>query len=149
MFLLLDAAPAPKDKPSEPSKEELLSKHLKLLEGKWKIVSITNDKVLGKEKKQDQIWEFRQTRLLKYSVNQKKATPRKTSITLDPSKSPPFIDMFVEVSESTLLGIYDFDKDKLIICYGANEAERPTKFVSDKQQRSILVVLEPVKDGKK
>jgi uncharacterized protein (TIGR03067 family) len=68
-----------------------------------------------------------------------------SKFTLDPSKTPKTIDMTATKGEgqgTTMLGIYRFEKKKLILCIGK---DRPTKFTGA-GKAGLLYLKHPEKD---
>lgn len=65
---------------------------------------------------------------------------------LDATKKPKTLDLSVETGElkgKTLIGIYELDGDKLKICHGAPDSERPKEFGS--KQGIGIIELKRVK----
>jgi uncharacterized protein (TIGR03067 family) len=69
-----------------------------------------------------------------------------SNLSLDPTKDPPQIDIWVPTQgeETRARGIYKSDGETLTICYALG-AERPTKFESLPKSRNWLITLKRVK----
>lgn len=128
------AAPVPKEPPKPVG-----------IEGEWKIVefvkngrprekgpatmTIKGDKMTISDGKRDEI----------------------AAITLDPKTNPATIDIRPEKNgnpappDKVVKGIYKIEKDKLIICYSMDDAERPKEFKSDPDSKTGMFTLERVK----
>jgi uncharacterized protein (TIGR03067 family) len=64
------------------------------------------------------------------------------AFSIDPNKKPKTIDMISSHKEvGTLQGIYTLDGDKLKICYGRKEKDRPGEFVTARGDRRVFMVL--------
>jgi len=67
-------------------------------------------------------------------------TEKDAEFKLDSSKSPKTIDI-KEQGSTTVLGIYEFDGDRLKICFAKEGGERPTKFKSPEGSKISYFVL--------
>lgn len=96
---------------------------LALFQGEWKIVQIEvrgRNNILYKKNKKVvfHIVRFKDNRFLLGGEDS-------GLISLDPSKSPKHLDL---IYNGTSLGIYKFDGDALLICWGGQKSKRPTEF---------------------
>jgi|SRR5262245_11614821 len=114
------------------------------MEGKWKMVSGTNNgnKIDGKslegevtiDKEKFTIKGADMTHVMAYKVNA--------------DKSPVQIDMEGKEGPAAGLkteGIIALDGDKLTLAYALPEGKRPEKFESAKDSKTMLIVMERVK----
>jgi uncharacterized protein (TIGR03067 family) len=128
---LLAAADTPKDDAGK--------KDLDKLKGTWQVVAMTiggesGDKTLVQKMKLT-IEGDRFT--LEDGRGKKTAT-----VKLDPSKKPPAFDLMPTGEKLVVLGIYELDGDALKLCWqGDEKKDRPTKFVSEKGGRVMLMEL--------
>ena len=68
-----------------------------------------------------------------------------TRVELDPSKSPPTIDIIPDGGPSRdkrILGIYKFDGERLIICVADPDRPRPIDFKAEKGSKWTLMTFE-------
>jgi uncharacterized protein (TIGR03067 family) len=65
------------------------------------------------------------------------------TIASDPSKNPPTIDTETTSGDNKgakMVGIYEISKDRLMVCYRAAPAARPTEF-SPKDKTGMFVII--------
>ncbi len=132
---------------ADDQKEEK-SEDLKLLQGKWQVVSVTtrgNDR--PKEDLKDQTMTFNQNKCVivdKIEVN--------CTFKIDPAKTPKHFDLTILIRDREVFapGIYKLKEDKLTICLsvGKDAKEPPEAFESKEGSKTSLVVLEKIKEKK-
>lgn len=107
------------------------------LQGAWRHRSIDlNGKAAAPAVAREFVYRFDGTRFTNSRAGQLNS---QGTYTLDPSKSPPWID-FVETTGVTIYGIYRLDGAALTLCL--HERRRPTEFESRPGQVRSLVVLD-------
>ncbi len=71
---------------------------------------------------------------------------------LDPAAKPRKIDLAIKSGNDEgkmQLGLYEFDKDRLKICFAmAGADERPNEFAAKEEPRSMVLILERIKAEK-
>lgn len=115
------------------------------LQGEWKLVGLTKN---GVPEPKNRLTTSRLTVsnsniTLNDGVNKPEGT-----FTFDPKANPPAIDITLTVSGGTPTtgkGIYKLEKDRLTICFGLNNTDRPNEFKSVKGGTVGMWVLERVK----
>ncbi len=109
-------------------------------QGNWKYVSLEYS---GQKVAPPIVREYRyKFEGTQYSNSRNGREESKGSFAIDPSHSPPWLDL-TESSGFTIYGIYRFDGERLTICL--HEKQRPTAFTSSGGPGSILFVLGPDK----
>jgi uncharacterized protein (TIGR03067 family) len=129
----LVAAPPPK---AEPAKEALAG-----LQGEWKQLEYTKN---GMKDECSNCFVIIKDNF--FTVREAGRNDVAT-FTIDPKADPKTIDLKVQEKDQvlSLKGIYKLEKDKLTICIGLADAERPKEFKSAKGSKRGLFVLERVK----
>lgn len=104
-------------------------KDLEALQGEWTLVS-TEPKLEPEEAYKLTIkgeqWTIRAPSILGNAA-------AKTTIKIDPSKSPKTLDLTIRIGDRELpprLGIYKLEGNTLTVCQTIGKAERPTEFRS-------------------
>ena len=64
---------------------------------------------------------------------------------LDATKAPKTIDIDMQITEETLLGIYEIKGDTLTICLGSPGDKRPSEFESRAKSGRFLMTLKRLK----
>jgi len=105
-------------------------------EGKWTAISMTEFGKKTEEGVQALVLDFKGDEVT-LSVLGKS---QQGSFKADPSKSPKQFEMQMAGKE-LFRGIYKIEKDILTLCFVGGEAERPAKFESSGDYRTLLLVL--------
>lgn len=114
---------------AEGPNEDAAAKDLKRMEGDWVVVSMEVDGL--KVPDEDAMAFFRTVKGDSYTVSRYRKVAGKGTIRLDATKKPRAIDARPAGAEGkSLLGIYQFDGNKLKLCFARPGADRPTEFVS-------------------
>ena len=111
----------------------------KELQGTWAVDSLeSNGKLISPDT----------TDKLKVIIDGKKlifkgqSSDEEMTFRLAPTKKPREIDLIsTDKKVGTLEGIYSLEGDKLTICYGRKEKDRPQEFVTKSGDRRVLMVL--------
>jgi uncharacterized protein (TIGR03067 family) len=120
-----------------------VKKELAKFEGTWQPFYVEAD---GKELKAD-IKEHRLVIAGKAFVFTGDGKQEGT-ITIDPGKKPPTIDTEVTAGDhkgTKMVGIYEFSKDRLMVCYTAAPGERPAEFRTREKSGLFIVMYKRVK----
>jgi uncharacterized protein (TIGR03067 family) len=120
-----------------------VKKELAKFEGTWQPFYVEAD---GKELKAD-IKEHRLVIAGKAFVFTGDGKQEGT-ITIDLSKKPPTIDTEVTAGDhkgTKMVGIYEFSKDRLMVCYTAAPGERPTEFRTREKSGLFIVMYKRIK----
>jgi uncharacterized protein (TIGR03067 family) len=123
------------------SDEEAAAKDLKRMEGDWVVVSMVVDGF--KVPDDDAMAYFRSVKENRYSVSRYRKAAGKGTIRLDATKKPRAIDALPDGASdkaSSLLGIYEFDGNKLKLCFARPGTARPTEFRSEQGSGHNLTV---------
>jgi uncharacterized protein (TIGR03067 family) len=133
---LLLAADAPQDVASK--------KDLEKMQGDWVTVSYIRD---GEKLPDDEAQAlFRTVKGNEYTVSRFDKVLGGGTFTLDATKKPKTIDSLPRArpgaKATPLLGIYEFDGEKMRTCYAAPGKERPTAFESKEGSGWTLTVWE-------
>jgi uncharacterized protein (TIGR03067 family) len=123
------------DEPPRAVKDEL-----KLLEGEWKVVAAEAD---GKPVESKAVVKF--TADGKCTISTPGATTIETTITLDPTKEPKWMDAMDAVRKTPQKGIYELKGDKLRAVFQPDaKGDRPAEF-STKKKGEVMFTYERVK----
>ncbi len=120
----------------------------KAFHGAWKTVRLVNE---GKEvaKKVFQDWRSESSADGKYVLRNDRKVLERGTFVVDAGKTPHTIDFHITEGADrgkTSLGIYKFEKGRLICCYGvAGSKKRPTTFEPQPGTGFSLQVFERVK----
>src|SRR5262249_23499075 len=127
---LLVAAPAPKEAPKPAAADNPLV-------GEWVV-----EGHLASGKPIPQIGKPERVTVTKDRWKVMKEGEAEANLSLDPTKDPPHIDVWVPTQgeETRVRGIYKLDGGTLKICYKFG-AERPTKFESPARSGIWLMIL--------
>jgi uncharacterized protein (TIGR03067 family) len=135
VLVALMAADSP---PGEAGKKDLAK-----MQGDWALVFMTKDGM--KVPDDDAQALFRTVKGNEYTVFRYDRVAGKGTFTLDATKKPKTIDFLPANSKDktkALLGIYEFDGDKLKYCYAPIGKPRPTEFTSQEGVLQTLAVWE-------
>jgi uncharacterized protein (TIGR03067 family) len=125
LTLLLVGTAVAADQP----KDDASKKDLEKMQGDWAAVSmVVNGQVLPDDDAQAL---FRTVKGNDYTVFRFSAARGKGTFTIDATKKPRTIDfqpMSPKDKLPPMLGIYEFDGDKLKMCYASPGKDRPTTF---------------------
>ena len=118
---------------------------LKSLEGSWAVVKCTENGEAGSVEGLDikNLMCIFKGDVLFLHFFPKNAIKPLGRIVLDPSTKPQSIDIFNRKKTDT--GIYELDGDTLKICTSKDQAARPKKFESTKENKATLIELKRVK----
>jgi len=110
------------------------------MQGDWACVSMTRD---GTEFPSEAVQAlFRTVKGEEYSVFRWEKPIGKGSFKIDATQKPKTIDLIPAAAKgkpATIQGIYEFDGEKLKLCYGAPGQPRPKEFKAP--QGSMLTVF--------
>jgi uncharacterized protein (TIGR03067 family) len=136
---------------SDENKEEVAK-----FEGTWAAVSYVenghDDGETGGPAEESLIrWVFKGDKVTLLAETEEAAL--KGSFKLDPKPKTKTIDMVFPPApdskkDQTVLGIYEFEGNKLKICYGLDGVKRPTEFKSKPKSSHIMIVFEKLKNEK-
>jgi uncharacterized protein (TIGR03067 family) len=135
IFVLLTASPSPED----------ANRHdMEMLQGDWQVVSMTFD---GDRIADDEAQVlFRSVKGEEYSLFQFDKVLAKGALKIDANQRPKCIDdQPTQKDRKPRLGIYEFDGDRLRMCFAAPGSPRPKEFVSKPDSGVSLTVWERVK----
>ena len=145
--LLIAGGPVPA---GQATKQEAIQQELKLLEGRWRLISLETDgeqiSVSRIQRAEPEI--FIQGTTLKDYVRGKQT--RETDFSIDPTRSPKTLDAKIVEGEpvgATSKAIYDLAGDRLRICwivYGVRR-ERPSSFATFVDSGLLLEEYERIK----
>ena len=123
VLLLAIAVTAAADAPADTGKKDL-----EQMQGDWASDSYAAD---GMQLPDDDARAyFRTIKGDAYTVARYKRVLGKGTIKLDAAKKPKAIDALPAGSDKPLLGIYEFDGDKMKLCFAGPGKDRPTAFTS-------------------
>lgn len=142
-FLLLVLAFTGAEGPSEDD----AAKDLKRMEGDWIVVSMEVDGM--KIPDEDAMAYFRTVKGDQYTMSRYRKIAGKGTIRLDATKKPRAIDAQpagAAAQGKSVLGIYEFDGNKLKLCFARLGSERPTEFVSKEGSGHTLTIWQREKE---
>jgi uncharacterized protein (TIGR03067 family) len=135
VLVALIAADGPPDKASK--------KDLAKMQGDWALVSMTKDGM--KVPDDDAQALFRTVKGNEYTVFRYDRGAGKGTFTIDATKKPKTIDFLPANSKDktkVMLGIYEFDGEKIKYCYAPIGKPWPTEFTSNEGVLQTLAVWE-------
>ncbi len=125
-------------------------KEIKKFEGSWRLESLEND---GAKTPDEELKRMKLTiEGEKYTLKTEDATVSAGTIKVDGAKKPKTINIMAtdgDGSGQEMLGIYELDGDKMKVCYGRPNEERPSKLAAEAGSGRILVVAVKVKKDSK
>jgi uncharacterized protein (TIGR03067 family) len=122
-------------------KDDAGAADLKKMQGDWVVVSMEVDGM--KIPDDDAQALFRTVKGDQYTVSRYRRVAGKGTIKLDATKKPRAIDALpaARAGKATpLLGIYEFDRDKLKLCFAPPGAARPAEFSAKEGSGHTLTV---------
>ncbi len=123
------------------AKEDAAAEDLKRMQGDWVVVSMEVDGL--KVPDDDAMALFRSVKGDRYTVSRYRRLAGKGTIKLDATKKPRTIDALpagVTDKAKAVLGIYEFDGDKLKLCFARPGMARPTEFSAKEDSGNTLTV---------
>ena len=133
LLLLAAGALAAADAPAGAGKKDL-----ERMQGDWACDAYTTE---GMELPADSAQAlFRTIKGDTYAVFRFKKRIGKGTLKLDAGKKPKAIDALPDGGDKPLLGIYEFDGDKLKLCFAGPGMGRPTAFTADAGSGRTLTV---------
>jgi len=125
------------------AKDDANKKDMEKLQGDWAAVSMVRD---GMDIPRDDAQAFfRTVKGDKYSVFRYDQVVNKWTFTIDATKNPKTMDVLpegVDDKSKASLGIYEFDGDKLKVCFATPGKDRPADFTSKEGSGHALTVWE-------
>jgi uncharacterized protein (TIGR03067 family) len=126
---------------AEVAKEDAAALDLKRMQGDWLVVSMEVDGL--KVPDDDAMALFRSVKGDQYTVSRYRKVVGKGTIKLDAAKKPRAIDALPAVAKGeakALLGIYEFEGNKLNLCFAAPGKARPTEFSAKEDSGHTLTI---------
>jgi len=126
---------------ADAAKEDAAAEDLKKMQGDWIVVTMVADGM--KIPDDDAQALFRTVKGDQYTVSRYRRVIGKGTIQLDATKKPRTIDARpagAARDAKPILGIYEFDGDKLKLCFAPAGKERPTQFRSEEGSGLTLTV---------
>jgi uncharacterized protein (TIGR03067 family) len=123
------------------AKEDAAAEDLKRMQGDWVVASMVSDGM--KIPDDDAMALFRSVKGDQYTVSRYRKVAGKGTIKLDATKKPRAIDAVpagASGEAKSLLGIYEFDGNKLKLCFARPGKARPTEFTSKEDSGHTLTV---------
>jgi|SRR5579864_81701 len=124
-------------------KEATLKEELKRLEGTWRVIAV---ELGGKEIDRN---EISPNNLLIFSGTKCSTVTGKRTIegtfTIDPSKSPKWIDVTRTSDKVTWPGIYELKDDTIKVFLGTPGGQRPTEFKTREGTQQVIHTHDRVK----
>jgi uncharacterized protein (TIGR03067 family) len=128
------------------AREDAIKKTLLRWQGTWRPISaVENGATLPADKLKDQSFFVGADTFL---IRQGQIALQAGNLQIDPTVSPSTVNVIVkqgQKKDTTLLGIYSLDGDKLKICFDPKGQERPKEFESGAGSGLILATYERVK----
>src|SRR5262249_6754970 len=119
------------------------AKDLKKMQGDWAMVSMIRDGQQVPDEAAQAL--FRTVKGNEYTVFRYDKPVAKGTFKLDASKKPKAIDLFLANAPKgakPTLGIYEFDGEKLKLCYASPGKDRPAEFTSKEGTEQTMTVWE-------
>jgi len=132
---------------AEGAKEDAAAEDLKRMQGNWVVVSMEVDGL--KVPDDDAMALFRSVKGDRYTVSRYRKVVGKGTIKLDATKKPRAIDALpagATGEAKSLLGIYEFDGNKLKLCFARPGMPRPTEFSAKEDSGHTLTVWQREKE---
>lgn len=126
---------------AEGAKDDAAAEDLKKMQGDWVVVSMEVDGM--KIPDDDAQALFRTVKGDQYTVSRYRRAAGKGTIKLDATRKPRAIDALPAKAAGKarpVLGIYEFDGDKLKLCFASPGADRPTQFSAKEGSGNTLTV---------
>ena len=127
-----------------PKKDDAVKDELKRLEGAWRVVAV---ELGGKEIDREEIGDG--NNLLVFSGTKCSTVTGKRTIectfTIDPTKTPRWIDVTRTSDKITWPGIYELKGDTLKVFQGPPGGKRPTEFKTKEGTQQVIHTHERVK----
>jgi uncharacterized protein (TIGR03067 family) len=126
------------------AKEDAAAEDLKKMQGDWVVVTMESDGM--KIPDDDAQALFRTVKGDQYTVFRYRRVIGKGTIQLDATKKPRTFDARPAGGArdaKPILGIYEFDGDKLKLCYAGPGKDRPTQFRTEEGSGHTLAVWQP------
>jgi uncharacterized protein (TIGR03067 family) len=131
---------------AEATKEDA-AEDLKRMQGEWVVVSMEVDGM--KVPDDDAMALFRSVKGDSYTVSRYRRIRGKGTIRLDATKKPRAIDALpagATDKAQSLLGIYEFEGNKLKLCFARPGMARPTEFRSKEDSGHTLTIWQREKE---
>jgi uncharacterized protein (TIGR03067 family) len=125
---------------AEGTKEDA-AKDLKKMQGDWVVVSMEVDGMRIPDDDAQAL--FRTVKGDEYTISRYRKMAGKGTIKLDATKTPRAIDAIpggAAAKSKPILGIYEFDGEKLKLCFARPDMPRPTEFRSKEGSGHTLTV---------
>jgi uncharacterized protein (TIGR03067 family) len=132
---------------AEEPNDAAAAKDLKRMQGDWVVVSMEVDGM--KIPEEDATAYFRSVKGDQYTVSRYRKLVGKGTVKLDVTKKPRAIDALPAGASGegkSLLGIYEFDGNKLKLCFARPGSPRPTDFASKEGSGHNLTVWQREKE---
>jgi uncharacterized protein (TIGR03067 family) len=121
--------------------DDAAAEDLKRMQGDWVVASMESDGM--KIPDDDAMALFRSVKGDQYTVSRYRRVAGKGTIKLDATKKPRAIDALpagAKGDAKALLGIYEFEGDKLKLCFARPGVARPTEFSAKEDSGHTLTV---------
>ncbi|HZV04364.1 MAG TPA: TIGR03067 domain-containing protein [Gemmataceae bacterium] len=132
---------------AERANEDAAAEDLKRMEGDWVVASMEVEGM--KVPDDDAMALFRSVKGDRYTVSRYRKVVGKGTIKLDATKKPRAIDALPDGAThktKPLLGIYEFEGNKMKLCFARPGMARPTEFRSKEDSGHTLTVWQREKE---
>lgn len=132
---------------AEGAKEDAAAEDLKRMQGDWVVVSMEADGM--KIPDEDAMAYFRSVKGDRYTMSRYRKVAGKGTIKLDATKKPRAIDALpagASGEAKSLLGIYEFEGNKLKLCFARPGMPRPTEFSAKEDSGHTLTIWQREKE---